>query len=152
MSVIYLTQGYETIVDDDLYKELNSYLWYASGNEGRPARRLRLGPRKMIMMYHQILHVLPWVLYKYNFHVDHINRNPLDNRKCNLRLAEAKVNARNTDRHLNRIGVSIDRTHNVFKAYIDQPDQARINIGTYPTENEAFAALAKAKLEYGICV
>lgn len=55
MAIIQLTKGYETLVDDEFFEDLSQYNWYASGAEGRPARRLKAGPRKLIFMYHQIL-------------------------------------------------------------------------------------------------
>lgn len=152
MAIIYLTKNFETIVDDELYEDLNQYNWYASGYSPRPARRLRVGPRKVICIYHQILHVLPWVLNSMNLVVDHIDRNPLNNQLSNLRITSQKVNMRNTDRHVFRIGVCFDNTWKKYKAYIDQPDIPRINVGTYKTEEEAYTALELAKRELGLCV
>lgn len=150
MAIIYLTKGFETIVDDDTYKDLDSYLWYASGTDGRPARRLRLGPRKIIYLYHQVLCVLPWVLNNLGLVVDHINGNPLDNRKENLRIVSQKINIRNTISYGMRQGVAYDSTHDRYKAYIDQPDRPRINVGTYLTQEAAELALAKVKEELGL--
>lgn len=56
---ILLTKGFVTRVDSDLLEDLNSYLWYASGPEGRPARRLIEPERRLIFIYHQILKVEP---------------------------------------------------------------------------------------------
>lgn len=145
MGIIYLTKGYETIVDDDIHEELNSYLWYASGVDGRPARRLRTGPRKIIMIYHQILHVIPWVMAEQGFCIDHIDGDPLNNQRSNLRIVTQTENMRNTNRHKNREGVAYDSRHDRYKVYIDQPDKKRINVGTYRTRLAAEVALGQAK-------
>lgn len=150
MAIIQLTRGFETIVDDDLYEDLNSYKWYASGKDGRPARRLRLGPRKLIFLYHQVLRVLPWVLRQQGLEVDHDDYNPLNNQKYNLQVVTHKQNMRNTTYYGYRQGICLDNTHNKWKAYLDRPDEPRINIGTFLTEIEAQAALDQIKKEMGI--
>lgn len=150
MGIIQLTRGFETIVDDDIFEELSSYNWYASGNEGRPARRLRAGPRKLIYIYHQILHVLPWVMSSLGMTIDHINHDPLDNRKDNLRVLTHKDNMRNTTFYSFRSGVCLDNTHGKYKVYLDRPDKPRLNIGTFKTEDEAKGALTQVKRELGI--
>lgn len=150
MKEIALTKGYVTIVDDEDYESLSRYKWYASGTDARPARRLRTGERRIILLYHQVLYVLPWVLKSMGMCVDHIDRDPLNNQKINLRVVTHKENMRNTDTYGKRRGVGYDWRHNRYKAYIDRPDLPRINIGTFLTESEAEQALAKAKEELGL--
>lgn len=150
MAIIELTKGYETIVDDDRYEDLNSYSWYASGADARPARRLRTGERKLIYIYHQILHVIPWVLKSLGMEVDHIDRDPLNNQINNLRIVSHKDNMRNRPNYGNRQGIGYDCRNDRFKVYIDQPDLPRINIGTFKTEKEAEIALAQARKELGL--
>lgn len=150
MATIELTRGFSTIVDDEWFEELNSYNWYASGPDGRPARRLRLGPRKLIYMYHQILHVLPWVLSSLGLEVDHDNQDPLDNRALNLKIVTHKQNMQNSLRHNFAVGVCLDNTHNKWKAYLDRIDMPRLNIGTFVTEEEAYKALQDKKTELGL--
>lgn len=150
MGIIYLTKGYETIVDDEFLDDLNLYNWYASGAEGRPARRLKAGPRKLIYLYHQILHVLPWVLNSMGLMVDHINRDPLDNRLSNLRVVTQKINMRNTASYGHNVGVCFDNQHQKYKAYIDRPDMPRINVGTFVTREDAEIALWESKKELGL--
>lgn len=146
MGFIQLTKGFITEVDDDLLEDLNSYLWYASGLEGRPARRLREA-RKIIFIYHQILHVLPWVMSAQGYVVDHIDGDPLANKRANLRIVTQQDNMLNADRHKLREGISYDSTHDRFKAYIDRPHTSRVNVGTFKTREEADFALAQALCE-----
>lgn len=150
MAIIQLTKGFETVVDDELYEELNSYNWYASGLEGRPARRLKAGPRKLIYLYHQVLGVLPWVLREQGLVVDHIDCDPLFNKKENLRVVSHKDNMRNNTYYGHRQGICLDVTHGKWKAYLDRPDLPRINIGTFVTELEAQTALDQVKQELGL--
>lgn len=150
MAIIRLTKGYETIVDDDRFEELNSYNWYASGLEGRPARRLKAGPRKLILMYHQVLHVLPWVMSKMGYEVDHIDGNPLNNQLDNLRIVSHKENMQNSITSKTKQGTAYDSTHDRYKAYIDRHNMPRWNVGTYRTQAQADEALANAKRELGL--
>lgn len=147
MAIIKLTRGFETIIEDELYDELSQYNWYASGLEGRPARRLRDVDRKLIMMYHQILDVKPWELRSSGYCVDHINNDPLDNRKCNLRIVTISEN--NSNKFGGRQGISYDSTHKKYKVYIDHPGYKRYNVGTFKHRIEAERALYKAKMELG---
>lgn len=149
MSVyIHLTKGCKTLVDDDMVNELCSYLWYASGYQNRPARRLKEPPRRLIYMYHQILRVNPWELK--GLVVDHINGDPLDNRKENLRIVSENVNMQNSDRHKTRRGYCFSKTENKYKAYLDMPDKPRVWLGTYKTIEGAQKALTNAIRELGI--
>lgn len=52
--------------------------------------------RGTIGLYRFVMNPLP------GFQVDHINRNPLDNRKCNLRLCTQQDNAKNKSRYKNK--------------------------------------------------
>lgn len=148
MAIILLTHGRSTIVDDERYEELNEYNWYAAGADYRPARRLKGGPRKLIYMYHQILHVLPWVMSKMGKVVDHIDGNPLNNRLENLRIVTQHENIMNDHTHRDRIGICFATNENKFKAYLDRPLQKRIWLGTFVTREEAAAALQQAKVDY----
>ncbi len=147
MRLITLTKGFEAIVDDGLFESLNYHQWFAQGNDHRPARRLKdneIYPRNLIYMYHQILQVFPWGLN--GKVVDHINRNPLDNRLENLRIVTQAENMQNSITTIFKLGVSIDRTHNTWKAYIDYSysfGTRRKNIGTFKTREEALAAVKR---------
>ena len=99
----------EEILTQARLKELFSY----DEQTGLFKRHRRLGPKRDIAGhiankgYRQIMvdcklymaHRLAW-LYAYGDHpkdfIDHINRNPDDNRICNLRLATSSQNQQNT--------------------------------------------------------
>ena len=148
MAIIQLTRGFETVVDDDLYDELALHKWYASGLEGRPARRLKDDTRRLILIYHQILRVWPWDIRAEGKCVDHINHDPLDNRKCNLRIVTFAEN--NKNRFKGRAGISFDGTHGKYKVYIDVDGYKRYNVGTFKHKIEAENALFQAKKELGL--
>ena len=101
MRRIQSTKGYAMICDEEDFKRLSRFSWYAhccSGNRKakhyRPARRESLGKRKVHFAHHEIVGKPPEGKV-----VDHINGDPWDNRKCNLRFATVGQNCRNQRRN-----------------------------------------------------
>lgn len=82
--------------------------------------------------------------------VDHINGNPLDNRRENLRLCSHAENMRNRKVHKNNKlgvkGVHQRRGKNGFCAEI-RINGRKLRLGTYMTPEEAHQAYAKASRE-----
>lgn len=99
MRTIQLTQGYSTIVDDNDHEQLSAFSWYADVNKKTgivyAARSVNFRRSdgeyrcRRIKMHNQIMGC------RDGFTVDHISRDPLDNRRTNLRWATRAQNGMN---------------------------------------------------------
>lgn len=82
--------------------------------------------------------------------IDHKNRNGLDNRRCNLRLATHTQNVHNTLKLVRNTsgykGVYRDREHNRWRATLTRGSKRRY-LGSYPTAIEAALAYDNAVRE-----
>lgn len=91
------TLGYEAIVDDADFEALSAHRWYAhnGGNgEKRPARRTSVKEgRKVLFLVHHLFPVRKGLV------VDHINGDPWDNRRENLRYCTHANNLLNRKKH-----------------------------------------------------
>lgn len=83
--------------------------------------------------------------------VDHINGNPLDNRRSNLRICTSAENSRNLKRQSNNTsgfpGVSWDKSRNKWAAKI-RFNYKHINLGRYVNLSDAVKARERAEIEY----
>lgn len=83
--------------------------------------------------------------------IDHINMNKLDNRKCNLRIADKKINSINRGLQSNNKtgckGVYHDRRYGTWNARVTV-DRKTIHLGTFPTKEEAIAARLAGEEKY----
>lgn len=94
MKEICLTKGMITIVDDDDFDMLSKYKWYVTNKKGTfyTQRRHEFpdGTKKTICMHYLIMG-REWV--------DHIDGDPLNNQKSNLRICTPRQNSMNTRSH-----------------------------------------------------
>lgn len=93
MKKIILSQGMEALVDDKDYKYLSQWKWFFHKPSGGYARRTENfykadGKRsgRSILLQNQIMTPTKGMV------VDHINSNPLDNRRDNLRICTPSQN------------------------------------------------------------
>ncbi|TXH58878.1 MAG: HNH endonuclease [Desulfurellales bacterium] len=90
---IQLTKGFTTIVDDDDYEWLSQWQWHAhqSRRDWYACRSQAVdGGGQITVRMHRLILGAPDGMV-----VDHINRNSLDNRRSNLRIATRTENLRN---------------------------------------------------------
>jgi hypothetical protein len=134
MRKIFLTKGQSTIVDDEDFPELSLFKWQAhkskNDNTFYAQRRTKKGITEQ--MHRRIL--------KLSFGdgkiVDHINRNGLDNRKCNLRIATPSLNSHNSKIHRHNTtgfrGVSYHKATGKYQSRI-KINNKTIYLGVYET-------------------
>ena len=91
MKKIVLDQGMEAIVDDQDFDYINQWKWIAFKNRYHyyAVRRIyQKGNKSKRILMHRVILDNPR-------HIDHINRNGLDNRRSNLRPVECGQNQMN---------------------------------------------------------
>jgi len=89
MREILLTKGKVAIVDDEDFEEVNKHKWYCMPHRNTFYACRHGGNYSIINMSHQIMGNVDGKV------IDHINRNGLDNRRCNLRFCSVSENCRN---------------------------------------------------------
>lgn len=141
MKEIPLTKGYVALVDDEDFERLSQFKYWANGGVGNycDARRYARGDdgREVhIRMACDVLNVPRTTT------VDHKNRNSLDNRKENLRVASRSQNSINWVRR-NKYGRGVARVGGLFQVRIVSKGKRKF-IGYYKTPEEARAAYDKA--------
>ncbi|MFC1794103.1 HNH endonuclease [Planctomycetota bacterium] len=144
-----LTQGKYTIVDQDDFERLNKHKWYAVKSTNTfYARRTRRAGKKyvFIMMHRDVIHPPE------NLLVDHINRNGLDNRKSNLRLATCAQNSYNRtyfrkSKSSKYTGVSWNKLRKIWIVVIRYNCKNKF-LGYFKDEIQAAKAYDKAAKKY----
>jgi hypothetical protein len=150
MKEITLTNGMTALVDDEDYEKLTKINWYyrregyAVGNLPSPEK----GVYPKVLMHRYILDAPKGT------QVDHINGNKLDNRKENLRIANASTNkandglrSTNTSGHKGVTKASGSRKRKPWVAQI-KVNYEHIHLGYYATTEEAAKAYNEAALKY----
>ena len=97
MKTIPLKRGLEAVVDDEDYEKVSQYKWtvYSAGGNGKywyPMVTINSGIFQRVANRSMARVVLNFPEAQC---IDHRNRNPLDNRKINLRIATPQQNSRN---------------------------------------------------------
>ena len=122
-ATIIRSDGAEILVDRADYDRLNQYRWFAAGTKNGYAGRsvTRNGKSRVCYMHRELLAPPP------GFVVDHVNGNPLDNRRSNLRICTHSQNCVNRTVSHNSygfVGIGYDPVQDRYQAGVTQ-DGAR---------------------------
>lgn len=125
------------LVDDEDFEWLSNYSWtYNPHGGGYASRTDRSGAKqKTVLMHRAIMGAVK------GQQVDHINRNRLDNRRCNLRICTPAQNAWNASKRKDGVtskykGVYFRKSDGKYAANI-QKGRRSIFLGNYLKEEDA---------------
>lgn len=139
-----LTRGKVALVDAALVNELSQWNWSAFPSCDNWYAKRGERPNKTFFLHRHVLGATT------GQEVDHKNRNGLDNRRENLRLATSTGNMRNRGLLRNNRsgfkGVRLDITRNKWRAVI-WADRRQIWLGRFDSRAEAVAAYDRAAIE-----
>ncbi len=128
------------IVDDNDFSLLSKYKWHLA--HGYAATHIQ---GKVVYM-HRLVNKTP-----IGGVTDHINRNPLDNQKSNLRTVNKSVNSINTGLQANNTsghkGVSWNKQHNGWETYIWK-NRCKIPLGIFKEIKKAVETRRTAEMKY----
>lgn len=149
--VIYFTangQGKEYVVKIDEYnKHILDKTWSVTFNKSGTVKSVRCRSKGKEFKLHRIIMLVTDSKLK----IDHIDGNPLNNTKTNLRVCSTAQNAKNTSLRRNSStkfkGVSLIKSTNLFRAYITV-DYKSIHLGCFKTSQEAAIAYNEAAVIY----
>ncbi len=136
-----LTRGEAMLIDDADAALAASRKWWL-GRNGYAAGGFRVEGKKVKKYFHRLVANPPP-----GYEVDHVNGNPLDNRRANLRPATSSQNKQNCRRssRVSKTGVrGVSLHYGRFQA-ICFADGKRIRVGRFDTLDEAAAAVAEAR-------
>lgn len=157
VKTIKLTQDQFAIVDDEDYEYLNQWPWcaaYSKSISGFYAQRNQNigtinGKQKTIRMHRAIMGRILGRELKRTEVIDHINHDPLDNTRENLRIVSTRQNNQNKKSKTSSKypGVCWNKQRNKWKAYITLNGKQK-HLGYFMDEREAAKAYEKACRTY----
>jgi len=145
MRTIPIGHGYETLVDDEWFLILSQWKWRVLHTKSGTKYARRTAWNKQLKKYEMLfMHRVVLGLQKGDARVaDHINRNGLDNRVSNLRVATPQLNTAAAKRRSKFRGAYFHK--NGWQASITINGESRY-LGRFKTGEEANNAYAQAAM------
>lgn len=143
-------QWTEMLVDDEDFALMNCRVWTVRARPARNRGKVEAPESGCGHAAHVYLaKSLSWERPTPLHTLDHVNRNPLDNRRCNLRWATQSEQSVNRARRANATGyIGVTKKGNRFVAYIES--KPKFYLGSFDTAIEAARAFdAAARERYG---
>jgi hypothetical protein len=148
-----LTQGFVSIVDE-IDGDLADKKWspLKSGTGVYVTRAIYIGSVAKSQFLHRVIleRIIGRPLLSGEY-ADHIDGNPLNNRRSNLRVASIQENNRNSKKPITNTsgfkGVFRDKKHPAWRAVI-RVNGKSLYLGSFVTPEEAHEAYKKAAIEY----
>lgn len=144
-------EAIKTLVDSECLGKVSQipHSWFISGSRKTNPECTYIGGYDLFgtfVFLHRLIMDAPIGL-----EVDHINKNTLDNRSCNLRLVSHKENMQNRRMQRNNTsgvrGVWWDKKSNKWRACI-RKDGKTIHLGTFSTIDDAEKVVIEARKVY----
>lgn len=131
MKKVYTSDGYEILVDDEDYHLFDRYKWMYRSRCVYRIPTIGPGiPRKKLTLTKAIMNTPEGMV------VDHINHNPLDNRRENLRICTWDENNLNKRPHKGKRYKGVCFKRKWFYAYIKYRGETH-HLGIYKDEKDA---------------
>lgn len=141
---IQLSKGLVALVDDEDFEWLSEFKWCVNDENYAIRNVQKNGKWTTTRMHRDVLNAPDFM------QVDHVNCNPLDNRRCNLRLATNSQNQRNRGSNKNNKsgfkGVSWRVSRQKWLAQIEIDGKGK-HLGYFDTPEDAAQAYDKAARE-----
>ena len=133
------------LCDANDWNEMKQHYWF-KGNNGYAATNIKVDKKNVTMFFHQVIINCPNEMQR-----DHINRNRLDNRKCNLRIVDSKENILNRGLNKNNTsgykGVYLCKRDSLWHAQIMNNRKA-MSLGRFENIDDAITARLGAEIFY----
>jgi len=141
---IKLSQGKESIIDEDMFDYLNQWKWHV--RNGYAARTMEGSRNQGLIFMHRLI-----AGTKKGMETDHINRNTLDNRRSNLRNCTKSQNQANSKLRSDNSscfrGVHWDKVNRKYRSSIRFSGK-RICLGCFDDPGDAARAYDDAAKKY----
>lgn len=150
MKVIQLPKGYTAIIDD-VDSDLIAFKWYLCVLPEKTYVRGNAGTKRQQYLHRFIMERMIQRPINRGELVDHIDNNPFNNCRENLRLATHSQNVQNQKIHSNNTsgfkGVSFHKKRSRWQATISIKGKQK-HLGFFQTLDDAYKAYCKAAKQY----